>query len=150
MTPTFISLVAIAWLSPAPSTFSTVEMRFVGPGYYCGGGFLVRLEKGEQVTFTSQRIDTATISLDLAGRRVEATSSPVAPRGKRVQKIAEGILRQSSENGRIFYVVDDQQPILLSITSPAFRGFTKDKWFFDRINFDPTAEKAVTCLAQQK
>jgi hypothetical protein len=139
-----ILLALVAGSMPPPP--QSAPQTFAGPGYYCGGGFLVRLEAGERVTFAPPEIDMALISIDLAGHRVDGTSGGGRGQGRIVRRISGGVLRQAVEGGRITYTIDDRAPLLLRLSSRAFRGYPRDGWFFSRVNFDPPAERRVACL----
>jgi hypothetical protein len=49
--------------------------------------------------------------------------------------------------GGVSYVVADQTSFGLRVTSAAFRGFPRDRWFFAKANFAEDSDQGARCLA---
>src|SRR5881227_2952747 len=102
----------------------TEEYR--GPGYFCGGGYAVRLAKGDRALILPQGQAPQATRLVLAGREVNVHSGARPEPGRVVMHYRGGTaVTQQSDDG-ISYVVADQTSFALRLTSTAFRGFKRD------------------------
>ena len=54
---------------------------------------------------------------------------------------------QQSGGGSVDYTVADQTSFALRVTSSAFRGFKRDRWFFAKANFAEDSDQGARCLA---
>jgi hypothetical protein len=132
--------VAVQWTGPR-----TEEYR--GPGYYCGGGYAIHLARGDRALILPQGQAPQATRLVLAGREVNIMTGAHAAPGRVVLKYGGSAVTQQSDGGGIAYIVSDQTPYGLSITSTAFRGFKSDSWFFSKANFASGADERVQCLS---
>ena len=55
------------------------------------------------------------------------------------------VIQQEASDG-VTYLVSDDTPYGLRITSAAFHGYKRDRWFFDRADFREGADEG-DCLA---
>lgn len=123
----------------------TEEYR--GPGYYCGGGYAVRLEHGDRALILPQGQAPQATRLVLAGREVNILMGARKEPGVVVSKYGGSLVTQQNEHGNIAYIISDQTPYGLRVTSDAFRGFKRDGWFFAKANFANDADERVKCLS---
>jgi hypothetical protein len=122
---------------------------YVGPGYFCGGGYAVRLARGDRALILPQGRGAPSARIVLAGREVSIWQGAARDDGRVVLRYRGGAVTQAPDSGRIAYVVSDQTDFALRLTSDAFRGFKRDGWFFGRANFAAGADDKVNCLAAQ-
>jgi len=54
---------------------------------------------------------------------------------------------QQSGDGGVSYVVADQTSFALGVTSAAFKGFKRDRWFFTKANFAEDSDRSGSCLS---
>jgi hypothetical protein len=127
--------------------FNYEVSEYAGPGYYCGGGFVVRLEAGERILFLNPHIDFARMVIHLGGHRTQAFLSLTASErhGSNVPGVRGGPLRQITNGDVIGYEVWDP-PAVMALDSPDFHGYAQDEWFFSRVNLTGGAERAQACL----
>ena len=125
----------------------TEEYR--GPGNFCGGGYAVHLAKGERALVLPQDTGGQGVTLVLAGGREVNIHSGVRPEpGRAVMHYRGGTaVTQQSDGGGVAYVVADQTSFALGVTSDAFRGFKRDRWFFAKANFAEDSDRSANCLA---
>jgi hypothetical protein len=139
----FVALVPAAHAQPA-------AQRFEGAGLYCGAGFDIRLDWGDRATFQPPVVDMASTELRIGKHRVTITSGPGELGGTSIGKVDGADLRMGSEGKKkLFYVLDDGQPFALQITSPDFRGYAEDRWFFQRFSFMREKDQGGECLAEK-
>jgi len=121
--------------------------EFVGPGHYCSGGFVVRLDAGDRILFLNPRIDFARMVLHLGGHRVQAFLTMVASerRGSAVRGVPGDQLREIV-NGTVAGYEFGDPPALVSLDSPDFRGHAADGWFLGRLDLRTNAERGLTCI----
>jgi hypothetical protein len=138
-----LALVLVAqgqWTGPR-----TEEYR--GPGYFCGGGYAIRLARGDRALILPQGQAPQATRLVLAGREVNVHSGARPEPGRVVMHYRGGTaVSQQSDDG-VSYVVADQTSFALRVTSDSFRGFKRDGWFFAKANFAGDADQRVSCLA---
>jgi hypothetical protein len=142
-----LALFAFAAFVPAVHA-QPAEQRFDGPGWYCGGTYTVRLDWNDRATFQPPVVDMARTELRLAKKRVTITAGPgEPPAGRSIAKIGAADLRITAEGKkRVLYVLDDGQPFPLQISSPDFRGYAEDRWFFSHFVYEREDTKSVACL----
>lgn len=123
--------------------------QYTGPGYFCGGGYAVRLSKGDRALILPQSPSAGVqgARLVLAGREVNVWSgAPHAP-GRIVVRYGGTAVTEQSDGGQVSYTVSDDTDFGLRLTSDAFRGFKRDAWFFSHANFANGADERVKCLS---
>jgi hypothetical protein len=138
----FAAAALTQWTGPR-----TVE--YVGPGNFCGGGYAFHLAKGERALVLPQDTGGQGVRLVLGGGREVNIHSGARPLpGPVVMHYPGGTaVTQQTDGAGFAYVVADQTSFALAVTSPAFRGFHKDGWFFSKANFSDRADEQVPCLA---
>jgi hypothetical protein len=137
---TLVAAAAAQWTGPR-----TEEYR--GPGYFCGGGYAVHLAKGDRALILPQGQAPQATRLVLAGREVNIWTGAHHEAGKVVLRYGGSAVTQQDDGGSIAYIVSDQTPYGLRLTSDAFRGFKRDGWFFAKANFANGADERVNCLS---
>jgi hypothetical protein len=135
----FAAATLAQWTGPR-----TEEYR--GPGNFCGGGYAVRLAKGDRALILPQGQAVQATRLVLAGREVNILTGARPEPGKLVLRYGGSAVTQQNDGGSIAYIISDQSPYGLRITSDAFRGFKRDGWFFAKANFAEAADERVRCL----
>ena len=132
--------VLVQWTGPR-----TEEYR--GPGNFCGGGYAVRLAKGDRALVLPQDTGGQGVRLVLAGREVNVRSGARPEPGHVVSRRGGSAVTEQVDGGSTSYLVSDETSFGLRITSDAFRGFKRDSWFFAKANFAEGADERVNCLA---
>ena len=134
--------VLLQWTGPR-------TLQYTGPGYYCGGGYRIQLGTGERalVLPQSQTEGVQSTRLVLSRGEVNIWSGARAEPGQVVLRDREIEVTEQNGGGGISYIVSNDTPYGLRLTSEAFRGFKQDKWFFIHANFSAGAENAVPCLS---
>lgn len=130
----------VQWTGPR-----TVE--YTGPGYFCGGGYAIRLARGDRALVLPQGQAPQATRLVLSGREVNVWTGARREPGRVVLRYGAAAVSQQGGGGNVTYVVTDETPYGLRVTSDAFRGFKLDGWFFNRANFRSGADESVNCLA---
>ena len=135
---------AAQWTGP-----HTEEYR--GPGYFCGGGYAIRLARGDRALILPQGQGAQGARLVLGGREVNIWSGARREAGPVVVRYRGAAVTQSQGEPGVAYVVGDQSDsaFALRLTSDAFRGFKRDGWFFAKANFADGIDDRVQCLAAQ-
>ena len=123
----------------------TVEYR--GPGNFCGGGYRVALTRGERALVLPQATGGQGARLVLSGGEVNIHSGVRPELGRVVMHYRGGTAVTQQSDGGVSYVVADQTSFALRVTSDAFRGFKRDRWFFTKANFDEDSDQGARCLA---
>ncbi|MEA3059125.1 MAG: hypothetical protein QOE50_537 [Sphingomonadales bacterium] len=124
----------------------TVEYR--GPGNFCGGGYRVALTRGERALVLPQATGGQGARLVLSGGEVNIHSGVRPESGPVVIRYRGGTaVTQQSGGGGVDYTVADQTSFALRVTSSAFRGFKRDRWFFAKANFAEDSDQGARCLA---
>jgi hypothetical protein len=132
----------LQWTGPRTEQYS-------GPGYFCGGGYRVQLGRGERalVLPQSQTAGIQSVRLVLSHGEVNVWSGARSEPGRVVLHYREIAVTEQNGGNSVSYVISNQTPYGLRLTSEAFRGFKQDNWFFSRANFSSGAENAVPCLS---
>jgi hypothetical protein len=123
--------------------------QYTGPGYFCGGGYRVHLAAGERALILpqSQTAGVQGVRLVLSNGEVNVWSGARAEPGRVVSHYADSSVTEQDDGGGVSYIISNDTPYGLKLTSEAFRGFKQDKWFFRRANFWAEAENDVPCLS---
>lgn len=141
-------LLAIAAAAVAQWTGPRTE-EYVGPGYFCGGGYLIKLMNGDRALVLPQSASGGVqgVRLVLDGREVNLWGSAPRQQGTVVQRLGSTTISQRSYGPSLEYTVADDTDFAIRVTSQAFRGYRRDSWFFTRANFRANADDHVPCLA---
>lgn len=124
----------------------TVE--YTGPGYYCGGGYAIRLRQGERALVLPQGQGPQATRLVLSQGEVNIVTGVKTAPGAILQRWGgNAVTEQSGDDGGVAYLISDETPYGLRITSTAFHGYKKDRWFFTKANFASNADETVNCLS---
>lgn len=137
---TLAAAAAAQWTGPR-----TVE--YEGPGYYCGGGYAVRLGRGERALVLPQGHGPQATRLVLSGGEVNILTGVKPEPGRVVQHSRGSSVVQQGAGPGTAYVVSDETPFGLRIESGAFHGYNRDRWFFAKANFASNADETVRCLS---
>ena len=122
--------------------------EYTGPGFFCGGGYVVQLGRGERALILPQGRGAQGARIVLGGGREVNIWSGASPQpGRMVVHYGETAVTEQDDGGQVSYIVADQTDFALRLTSNAFRGFKHDSWFFSQANFSNAAENSVHCLA---
>jgi len=143
-------LLALAAAAAAQWTGPHTE-EYRGPGYFCGGGYAIRLARGDRALILPQGQGAEGARIVLAGREVNIWSGARREAGPVVVRYRGAAVTQSQGEPGVAYVVGDQSDsaFALRLTSDAFRGFKRDGWFFAKANFADGIDDRVQCLAAQ-
>src|SRR5262249_5560044 len=137
----FVAAVLVQWTGPR-----TVE--YLGPGYFCGGGYAVHLGPGERALILPQGRGAQGARLVLGGSREVNVWTGAAPQpGPVVVHYGGTAVTEQRDNGQISYTVSDETGFGLRLTSSAFQGFKRDGWFFAKANCTNGVDDHVPCLA---
>lgn len=120
---------------------------YVGPGYFCGGGYSVLLSKGDRALVLPQGSGAPSARVILKDRNVSIWTGATRETGRIAQRYGGIVLTEGHDRGKTVYSVSDPTDFALRLTSDSFQGFNRDRWFFSRANFSSAAEKAVRCLS---
>jgi hypothetical protein len=132
---------AMQWTGPR-----TEEYR--GPGHFCGGGYAVSLARGDRALVLPQDTGGQAVRFVLGGREVNVRSGARREPGRPVMSYRGGTsVMEQRDGGGVAYIVADQTNFALRVTSDAFRGFPRDRWFFSHANFADRADEGVSCLS---
>lgn len=125
----------------------TVEYQ--GPGYFCGGGYAIHLLSGDRALVLPQSASAGVqaVRVILSGRNVNVWSGATREPGSVVIRYGDTAVTEQRDGTGVGYTVSDQTGFALRLTSDAFRGFSRDSWFFTNANFSSAAENRVRCLA---
>src|SRR3954464_6584095 len=111
-----VATAAAQWTGPRTEEYS-------GPGYFCGGGYAVHLARGERALILPQGQAPQATRLVLSGGEANLlTGAPHEP-GKVVLRYGGSGVTEQSDGGGVAYIISDETPFGLRITSDAFRGF---------------------------
>jgi hypothetical protein len=139
-------LLALALAAQGQWTGPRTE-EYRGPGYFCGGGYAIRLAKGDRALILPQGQAPQATRLVLGGREVNIHTGAHPEEGKIVLKRGGSSVTERSDGGGVAYTVSDETPYGLRVTSDAFRGYKNDAWFFAKANFASGADEHVSCLS---
>lgn len=137
-----ILLALLAAQSWAPHT-----IEYVGPGNFCGGGYRISLAERERALILPQGHGPQATRLVVSGGEVNVHTGAASEPGKVVLRFQNGLVTQVSDGSGIAYVVSNDTPYGLRLTSDAFRGFKSDYWFFRKARFEEGSDQGVDCLA---
>lgn len=137
---TLAALAAAQWTGPR-----TEEYR--GPGFFCGGGYAVRLSRGDRALILPQGQGAPGARVIVSGHNVSIWSGAGRERGRVVMRYGGTAVTEQDQGGDVDYLISDRTDFALRLTSDGFRGFKRDAWFFTRANFSSAAENRVRCLA---
>jgi hypothetical protein len=123
--------------------------QYVGPGYFCGGGYAVQLGRGERALILPQSATAGVqgVRLVLSNGEVNIWTGVQPEPGRVVLRIGGSAVTEQQDGEHVSYVVSDETAYGLRLTSDAFRGFKRDSWFFRHAKFSAEAERSVPCLA---
>jgi hypothetical protein len=121
--------------------------EYKGPGYFCGGGYAVRLGRGERALILPQGQAPQATRLVLSGGEVNILTGAQREPGKVVLRYGGSAVTEQNDGGGVTYIISDQTPYGLRVTSGAFRGFKRDSWFFAKARFAAGADERVQCLS---
>ena len=140
-------LLALALAAQGQWTGPRTE-EYRGPGNFCGGGYRVALTRGERALVLPQDTGGQGVRLVLSGGEVNIHSGVRPQPGPVVMHYRGGTsVRQQGDGGATSYVVADETSFALGVTSNAFRGFKRDRWFFTKANFAEDSDRDASCLA---
>lgn len=122
-------------------------LEYKGPGTYCGGGYAVRLGPGERALVLPQGQAPQATRLVVSRGEVNIVTGLKPGPGRLVSHAGGVTVTEQDQGGSVTYVVTDDTPYGLRVSSDAFRGFKKDSWFFAKANFRDGADEGVNCLA---
>ena len=121
--------------------------EYQGPGYFCGGGYRVSLAKGDRALILPQGRGAPSARVILSGRNISIWSGASPAQGRLVRRYGDSAVTQIMGAEGPSYVISDRTDFALRLTSPAFRGYARDAWFFSRANFSSGSDDNVRCLA---
>jgi hypothetical protein len=121
--------------------------EYKGPGYFCGGGYAVRLDRGDRALILPQGQAPQATRLVLGGREVNVHTGAKAAPGQIVVRYGRTLVTEAKDGSNVAYTVADDSGYGLSVTSDAFKGFKSDRWFFSHANFHDDADEGVNCLS---
>jgi len=140
-------LLALALAAQGQWTGPRTE-EYRGPGNFCGGGYRVALTRGERALVLPQDTGGQGVRLVLSGGEVNIHSGVRPQPGPVVMHYPGGTsVRQQGDGAATSYVVADETTFALGVTSNAFRGFKRDRWFFTKANFAEDSDRDASCLA---
>jgi hypothetical protein len=140
-------LLALALAAQGQWTGPRTE-EYRGPGNFCGGGYRVSLTRGERALVLPQDTGGQGVRLVLSGGEVNIHSGVQPEPGPVVMRYRGGTaVTQQGNGGGTSYVVADQTSFALGVTSNAFRGYKRDRWFFAKANFAEDSDRGANCLA---
>ena len=139
---TLVAAAAMQWTGPRTE-------EYIGPGYFCGGGYRVSLARGDRALVLPQGRGAPAARIILSGRNVSIWTGASRLPGRVVLRYRGGSVTQGSDDAAIAYLVSDQTDFALRVTSDSFRGFKRDGWFFNRASFKAGADESVSCLASR-
>jgi|SRR5690348_12323517 hypothetical protein len=122
--------------------------QYMGPGYFCGGGYAFELGRGERALILPQGsgAEVQGVRLVLSRGEVNIWTGVHPEPGNVVSRYAESSVIEQNNNSGVSYVIANDTDFGLRLTSGAFHGFKADKWFFAHAKFSAEAERSVPCL----
>src|SRR4051794_199513 len=139
-------LLALALAAQGQWTGPRTE-EYRGPGNFCGGGYRVALTRGERALVLPQNTGGQGVRLVLSGGEVNIHSGVRPEAGPVVMHYRGGTAVTQQSGDGVSYVVADQTSFALGVTSNAFRGFKRDRWFFAKANFAEDSDRDASCLS---
>jgi hypothetical protein len=131
----------------AVQSFAPHTVEYTGPGNFCGGGYRIALGERERALILPQGHAPQATMLVMSGGEVSVHTGAPSETGKVVAHYRGGTVTQVSDGGGTAYLVSDETPYALRLTSDAFRGFKSDGWFFRKADFSANSEKGGSCLS---
>lgn len=124
-------------------------VQYAGPGFYCGGDYRIELGTGERALILPQSETGGVQStrLVLSHGEVNVWSGARAEAGRVVSHYGDFAVIEQDDGQSVAYLITNQTPYGLRLTSSAFRGFKQDKWFFGNADFASGSDHEVPCLA---
>lgn len=122
--------------------------QYMGPGYFCGGGYAFQLGTGERALILPQGsgAEVQGVRLVLSHGEVNIWTGVHPEPGRVVSHYAESAVIEQNGGDGVSYVIANETDFGLRLTSSAFRGFKQDKWFFNHAIFSAAADHSVPCL----
>src|SRR3954449_9755460 len=105
----------VQWTGPRTEEYN-------GPGYFCGGGYLVQLAKGDRALILPQGRGAPAARVILSGHNVSIWSGASREPGRVVVRYGGSAVTEANDSGNISYLVADQTDFALRLTSDDFRG----------------------------
>jgi hypothetical protein len=136
----FAAAALAQWTGPRTEEYN-------GPGFFCGGGYAIRLGPGDRALVLPQGRGAQGVRLVLGGREVNVWSGAHPVAGRPVVTYRGSAVTQQTDGALTAYTVSDETDFALRLTSDAFRGFNRDRWFFANANFAAGSDQTVPCLA---
>jgi len=121
--------------------------EYKGAGTFCGGGYAIHLGQGERALILPQGQAPQATRLVLSRGEVNVMTGVKHEPGRVVSRAGGVTVTEQDEGGSVAYIVTDETPYGLRVSSDAFRGFKKDSWFFAKANFRDGADEGVNCLS---
>ena len=100
-------LLALAAAAAAQWTGPHTE-EYLGPGYFCGGGYAIRLARGDRALILSQGQGAQGARIVIAGREVNVWSGAPREAGPVLVRYRGAAVVQSRGGPGVAYVVADQ------------------------------------------
>ena len=124
-------------------------VQYTGPGFFCGSDYRIELGAGERALILPQSETGGVQStrLVLSHGEVNVWSGARAEPGRIVSHYGDFAVTEQDDGQSVAYLITNQTPYGLRLTSNAFRGFKQDKWFFSHANFASGSDRGVQCLA---
>ena len=141
-------LLALALAAQGQWTGPRTE-EYRGPGNFCGGGYRVALGKGERALVLPQQTGGQGVRFVFSQGEVNIHSGVRPEEGPVVMHYKGGtsVTQHSVVGGGVDYIVADQTSFALGVTSDAFHGYKRDRWFFAKANFAEDSDRGANCLS---
>src|SRR5689334_17367545 len=82
--------------------------EYTGPGYFCGGGYAIRLARGDRALILPQGGGAQGARIVLAGREVNIWSGAHRQPGRIVVRYRGAAVTEANDGGGVVYVVNDR------------------------------------------
>src|SRR3569833_3988175 len=109
-----LAAAAAQWTGPRTEAY-------VGPGYFCGGGYAVRLAKGDRALILPQGRGAPSARVVMGDRNVSIWTGASREPGRTVSTYGGAAITQSGADGAVAYTVSEETDFALRLTSDAFR-----------------------------
>jgi hypothetical protein len=140
----------IGWmlvLALQPSWTGPHTEQYSGPGFFCGGGYRVELQRGDRALVLPQGSGVQGVRLVISGREVNVWTGVPPETGRLVSSYEGTSVTQQDRGDGVSYIISNETDFGLRLTSDSFHGFKKDSWFFNRARFSKADEDSVPCLS---